>query len=366
MNGNRQIVSMQVSELDFDRKNPRLVEFDIDENSTDQDIIMVLWDTMDVRELVMSISSAGFFSHEPVIITEEHGKKIVIEGNRRLAAVKIMLDPTILGDKANAIQGIIPSDIQDLRSIPTICDTRKNIWHYLGFKHVNGPAKWSSYAKAKYIAYVHKDFGIPLKEIAKQIGDTHKTVQRLYRGLMVLEEAEKYEVFDREDRWHRHFSFSHIYTGLDKKGISSYIGLISEDAESENPVPPDKLEELGELLLWLYGSKKRKLQPLLEKQNPHLSQLDAILKDNEALAALKYIENIEIAFEVSRPSSSVLSESLYASKRSLQRAYQMIPTGYHGSQELLKTSRDIVDLANEIHNAMYRRIEANAFESEGE
>lgn len=52
---------MQVSELDFDRKNPRLVEFDIDESSTDQDIIMVLWDTMDVRELVMSISSAGFF-----------------------------------------------------------------------------------------------------------------------------------------------------------------------------------------------------------------------------------------------------------------------------------------------------------------
>lgn len=357
---------MQVSELDFDRKNPRLVEFDIDENSTDQKIIMELWDTMDVRELVMSISSAGFFSHEPVIVTKENGKNIVIEGNRRLAAVKIILNPKILGGKVNAIRNIIPSDTQDLQSIPTICEARKNIWQYLGFKHVNGPAKWSSYAKAKYIAHVYRDFNIPLEEIAKQIGDTHKTVQRLYRGLMVLEEAEKYEVFDREDRWYGHFSFSHIYTGLDKKGISSYIGLISADAESENPVPPDKLEELGELLLWLYGSKKRKLPPILEKQNPHLSQLDAVLKNKEAVAALKDIKNIEIAFEISRPSSSVLSESLYASKRYLQRAYQMIPIGYHGSKELLKTSRDIVDLAKEINSAMARKIEANSLETEGE
>lgn len=290
----------------------------------------------------------------------------MIEGNRRLAAVKIMLDPTILGDKAHIIQDIIPDDIQDLKSVPAICEARQNIWQYLGFKHVNGPAKWSSYAKAKYIAHVYRDFNIPLEEIAKQIGDTHKTVQRLYRGLMVLEEAEKYEVFDREDRWYRHFSFSHIYTGLDKKGISSYIGLISADAESKNPVPPDKLEELGELLLWLYGSKKRKVPPILEKQNPHLSQLDAVLKNREAVAALKDINNIEIAFEISRSSSSVLSESLYASKRSLQRAYQMIPTGYDGSKELLNTSKDIVNLANEIYNAMARKIEANSLETEGE
>ena len=277
-----------------------------------------------------------------------------------------MLDPTILGDKAHIIQDIIPDDIQDLKSVPAICEARQNIWQYLGFKHVNGPAKWSSYAKAKYIAHVYRDFNIPLEEIAKQIGDTHKTVQRLYRGLMVLEEAEKYEVFDREDRWYRHFSFSHIYTGLDKKGISSYIGLISADAESKNPVPPDKLEELGELLLWLYGSKKRKVPPILEKQNPHLSQLDAVLKNREAVAALKDINNIEIAFEISRSSSSVLSESLYASKRSLQRAYQMIPTGYDGSKELLNTSKDIVNLANEIYNAMARKIEANSLETEGE
>ena len=364
MNNNREIVSMPVSELVFDRKNPRLVEFDIDDNSSDQDIIQVLWDVMDVRELVMSISSAGFFSHEPVIVAKENGKNIVIEGNRRLAAVKIMLNPEILGGKGNVIQNKIPEDTQDLKSIPTICDTRRRVWHYLGFKHVNGPAKWSSYAKAKYIAHVHRDFDISLEEIAEQIGDTHKTVQRLYRGLMVLEQAERNGLFDREDRWRRHFSFSHIYTGLDKKGISSYIGLTPETEESQNPVPHDKLDELGELLLWLYGSKERELQPILEKQNPHLSQLDVILGNEEAVAALKYTESIEIAFEISRPSSAVLSEALYASKRSLQRAYQMIPTGYNGSKELLITSSEIVDLANEIHKAMARRFEDVSLESE--
>lgn len=34
----------------------------------------------------------------------------------------------------------------------------------LTFKHVNGPAKWSSYAKAKYIAEIHQKYNIELAE----------------------------------------------------------------------------------------------------------------------------------------------------------------------------------------------------------
>ena len=98
---------------------------------------------------------------------------------------------------------------------------------------------------------------ITLEDIAKQIGDTHGTVQRLFRGLMVIEQAERMKVFSREDRWRNHFSFSHLYTGLNYPGISEFIGLQAETAEERDPVPPEKKEELGELFLWTYGSKRQ-------------------------------------------------------------------------------------------------------------
>jgi ParB-like chromosome segregation protein Spo0J len=86
-----QISELPVSELHFDRENPRLVEFGIESQPRlRRKILSILWEAMDVMELVLSISSSGYFPHEPLIVTEENGKQVVLEGNRRLAALKVL------------------------------------------------------------------------------------------------------------------------------------------------------------------------------------------------------------------------------------------------------------------------------------
>ena len=157
--------------------------------------------------MVLSIEASGFFPHEPIIVACENDKNVVIEGNRRLAAVKLLLDPELADSLSLSIPRIPEEAKRALRELPVNVDTRENAWRYLGFKHVNGPAKWSSYAKARYIADVHRDYGVALEDIARQIGDTHRTVQRLYRGLMVIEQADRVKAFGREDRYNKHFSF---------------------------------------------------------------------------------------------------------------------------------------------------------------
>ena len=79
---------------------------------------------------------------------------------------------------------------------------------------------------------MHKEFKVPLSEIAKQIGYKHQTVQRFYRALMVIEQAEKARVFARENRYKPHFSFSHLYTGLDYDGIAEFVQV--KDVEDES------------------------------------------------------------------------------------------------------------------------------------
>ena len=350
-----EIMPMRVSDLAFDVKNPRLAEFDLSVNSTEAEVIWVLWEAMDVRELVLSIVASGFFRHEPLIVAQEGGKNVVIEGNRRLAAVKVLLEPTLAKNQKTDVPAIKKEAKQALEEVPTVRGTRKDAWRYLGFKHVNGPAKWSSYAKSRYIADVHRKFHIKLEDIAKQIGDTHKTVQRLFRGLMVIEEAERLGVFRREDRWRRHFAFSHLYTGLDYPGISSFIGLRPESIEGEEPVPLEKKGELRELCLWMYGSKKEKTPPVIETQNPHLRQLDAVVSNKEAVAALRSGRDLAYAFEASRPSGAVFEESLLASKRELQKARGMLSTGYDGSEELLRIAGTVATLAEDLYREMDRK-----------
>ena len=246
MTTNSLVTLIRTKDLHFDVKNPRLAEYGIDEATSERNILNILWDSMDVQELAQSIAASGFFPHEALIVAKENGKNIVIEGNRRLAAVKVLLHDPVARDTKWDVPILNSEDIERLRELPVILSKRADSWRYLGFKHVNGPAKWSSYAKAKYIAEVHRSYKVPLIEIAKQIGDRHNTVQRLFRGLMVLEQAEKAKVYDREDRFRQRLAFSHLYTGLDYEGIAEFLGLSSKEEENMNPVPKKNIKELGE------------------------------------------------------------------------------------------------------------------------
>ena len=172
---------------------------------------------------------------------------------------------------------------------------------------------------------------------------------------MVIEQAESMKIFRREDRWRNHFSFSHLYTGLDYDGISTFIGLRPETEEDQEPVPIEKKKELGEICLWMYGSKKEGTPPVIETQNPHLRWLDAVVSNKEAVAALRDGQTLTYAYEVSRPSSTVFEESLLASKRNLEKARGLLSTGYDGSEELLRIAGAVANLADDLYDEMERK-----------
>lgn len=349
-------MTMKTRDLTFDRQNPRLPEYDLGPHASEEDIVRILWEAMDVRELVMSIAASGFFPHEPVIVVKEDEKNVVIEGNRRLAAVRILLDPQLaksLDFRAPSLSLKERANLDDLPAV--VLDTREETWQQLGFKHVNGPAKWSSYAKSRYIAKVHRNFNVPLEQIAEQIGDTHNTVQRLFRGLMVIEQAEKFGVFERTDRYRKHFSFSHLYTGITYPHIRAHIGLQSAEEDQQEPVPKDKQEELGELCRWLYGSRQDGIQPIVQSQNPDLSSLEKVVGNTEALGALRAGRGLELALEAGRPPTAVFRESLLASKRELEQARASLTTGFDGSQDLLRIANEVANLADDLHAEMLRK-----------
>lgn len=351
----REIISLETDSLHFDPHNPRLAEYGIDDGLDDNTILDILWDAMDVLELIQSIAASGFFHHEALIVAEENGKNVVIEGNRRLAAVKILLHPTLAKEKGWPVPKISAAIRKSLDSLPAIISTREESWRYLGFKHVNGPAKWGSYAKAMYIAEVHRKYSVALEDIASQIGDRHRTVQRLFRGLMVLEQAEQAKVFDREDRYNKHFSFSHLYTGLDYPGIADFLGVAAKEDESVNPVPKNKVKALGELCVWLYGSKKSEQMPTVVSQNPDLRNLNTVVSNRESVEALRAGMPLDKALEISRNPAEVFESALLAAKRELTTARAYLTAGYDNSEALLKVAGTIANMADDIYAELERK-----------
>ena len=340
-----------VGELNLDPKNPRLTG-EIYSVADQEKILKRLWNEFNVSEITDSIyASEQFWSHESLIAALEDGKLIVIEGNRRLAAVQLLLS-TQLQKKigATGVPQISAKLAKSLAMLPVIKKPRNAVWDFIGFKHVNGPQEWDSIAKAEYVARVHEDYDVPLPEIAQAIGDRNATVVRLYHGLKVLQQAQSAHVFDSADRFHQRkdFAYSHLWTGLGYEGVRKFLG-ISEGSRSErNPVPKPKIPALGELCRWLYGCNKEQIEPLVKSQNPHLRQLDEALRSKRGVSALRQGLSLQQAVNASRGDTRLLLDALIAAEQNLREAKGYFSTGFNGQQEIRETVGNIHSLATSL------------------
>ncbi|MFI5159178.1 MAG: ParB N-terminal domain-containing protein [Sphingobacteriales bacterium] len=348
-------IPIKVDNLLFDNLNPRLIEFGYTHTTPQSEIIELLWDEMAIDEIVMSIKASGYFPNEPLIAIKDGQKYVVIEGNRRLTAIKAIRHPESFKDKRlNQLLNGTPQPIIDsLDKVPVIVvKSRADAWQYIGFKHVNGPVKWGSYAKAQYIAHIHNEFQIPLSNISATIGDTNLTVQKMYQGLMVINQAEKHTNFDRNDINTPKLYFSHLYTGLQLDGFKSYLGIKDAITEDPDPVPEGNLKNLEQLMFWLFGSKKLKLSQIIRSQNPDLRLLSETLLKKEAIQVLLNTKDLARAYEASLDSRAVLFDNLVLAKTSLQKAQSQISTGYDGSEDVFDLATQLVTIAEDVFFAI--------------
>lgn len=152
------IINIPIENLIFDPENPRLPETlrakkDLPEY--ERSVINWMLQFENVTELMGSIGEKGFFPAEPIlVVASENGKYEVVEGNRRLTAVKILNNPEQADKKKKSIEEILKESNADKipESIPSIIfEKRDEVLFYLGYKHITGVQSWDSLAKAKYL-----------------------------------------------------------------------------------------------------------------------------------------------------------------------------------------------------------------------
>jgi len=349
-----------VGQLELDPDNPRLVS--VSSGSSQEELIKAMWNEMAVSEVALSIAANGFFKEEPLFVIPKNPKEkdpakqrfIVVEGNRRLTAVFLLLDEGLRRRvKATDLPSINETRRKELQELPvSIYNNKEELWEYFGFRHVNGPKEWDSFSKAAYVAKVRRDYGISLDEIARKIGDQHSTVKRIYRGYVLLEQAEKMAGFNRDDRVRNRFYFSHLYTAADYTEFLEFLGTNEKDSLKDNPVPKKHLSDLKELMVWLFGSKADGKEPVVQKQAPDLGHLRSVISNRQALSALRSGRSLDRAYAISLGDSRRFQDALAAAKDALQEAKGTVTTGFKGEKDLFSDMEAIEQLVGSIAQEM--------------
>ncbi|MFC6353013.1 hypothetical protein ACFP6B_03780 [Rothia nasimurium] len=87
-----------VDVVDDLKLDPRNVRLDIPEGVPESDIIQDLFTNEKALSLVEGITKVGLLTHEVPVVLERDGQLIVVEGNRRVAALKAIQNPYLAPD----------------------------------------------------------------------------------------------------------------------------------------------------------------------------------------------------------------------------------------------------------------------------
>ena len=328
--------SVPPKDLLFDLHNPRLALELADCGDGGLSIVQAieyLNDNSDLQELITSIARNGYIPFEPLIVIAEGDKYKVLEGNRRLAAIKLILDADLRKKTGIPVNQKIEQHVLDSMKKISIykVDKAEEAVALIGFKHIKGPYKWNSFAKAQYVTKQYKN-GSSIADISQEIGDKNQTVRNLVGGLLVLEQAIEHSIFSIFDRSKSGpFGLSHLYTALGRSEYQEFLGLESgwDKSPELEPIPKDKYDELEEVLTYIYGSKSKDFPSLIKSQNPDLRRLGKSIACPAALEQIRAGENLDIAFAETEEDDAAFQKTILKALSAVNQA-SLTLTKYDG------------------------------------
>jgi hypothetical protein len=312
------VESILIEHLLLDPENPRL---NLPPNPSQNKILLQLYEEHRLEELMQSLVSNGYFDEEPLVaVPSTHkGKYIVVEGNRRLAALKLLTDETLAAKlRVRGVPEATQAQISRILAVPVkVYSKREDVLPYLGFRHITGVKEWDAASKAKYIYQLRHDSGMELSEIGERIGDTYNTTERLYLGWSLLNQAETSLGISQDDFFKFHFSY--MYDAVRMPEIKEFLGLESD----RHTLAKKDLPKLGELVTWLFGSRSHRAAPVVE-QKSQLKKLAYAVSDKKGTAALRSGLSLEDAYQETIGEREELISNLTKASRELDRAKAVV------------------------------------------
>ena len=161
--------TLAVPSLLLDSHNPRIP--DTDSKQGQRELIADLVENDKVYELGKSIVDKGYYPVEALIAVVVNGKYVIAEGNRRLAALKLLLSPDIApANAASKFRNLASrANLTAIKKVRvSVAPSREAAAPVIMSKHTQEQiAKWSTVMQAKFFKNL-VDSGLSVENVAQQ------------------------------------------------------------------------------------------------------------------------------------------------------------------------------------------------------
>lgn len=185
-----------VASLHLDSKNPRLGRETL--SRAPREIIQHLFEHDKALDVAESIATRGFFPNEPLLAVVEDNRTVVIEGNRRLAALKALREPGLLEGLLERQVERLNRRITDLQSIArvpvTIAPSRRATDRQIAGRHIGTPVlAWRAENRASFILEKLEE-GYNNDDLRDELGFTLGDIQNARQIRAIAEMARSLEL----------------------------------------------------------------------------------------------------------------------------------------------------------------------------
>lgn len=289
-----QIEFVPLNRLQLDPRNPRLTKAEQETAQSQAELLKVIDREYDPLTIAESIGEHGYFASEPMIVLDDGNDMLtVLEGNRRLAALKGLADPDVseqFKDPARwqslREEAAIPADVPVIRA-----ESRLGVAPLIGYRHISGIEPWKPLQKARFIAdLVEGEESLSFDQVNEQVGEPRSTVAALYRNRAILEQAREWGI----DTSGPEAAFGVFTAALNRRALRDFVKAPPAPQVNERAKPLPDTEEarkaLQEFLGWVFGEER------IITDSRRLRDLALVVDSPSALGVLRETRNLDDAY----------------------------------------------------------------------
>ena len=285
-------IDIKLDDILLDPNNPRFAELgeevDIvpDNRYGEEKIQKITYDRMksksfDVLELRDTIKTIGYLPMDRIVVRGwrssgmDTTKFIVIEGNRRITALKWLMELHDSGKETFTDEQLI--NFKEIHALQLNDDVAPETarWILPGLRHVSGIKEWGPYQKARAV-FILRETGCSPQEAAQSLGLATRGANQLWRSYLALEQMKKDEEYGEYAEPRLYSYFEEVFK---RPNVREWLQWDDNERQFQ------KTDRLREFYTWVIGEIGEEGEPAEPKlpEAKSVRDLGRIIDDSGAM-----------------------------------------------------------------------------------
>lgn len=244
-------ITLPLTSIFLDPNNPRFVgpdsqqvqDADIDNETVQENARLLLIRDYGVEKLRMNMEVNGYLPMDRVVVRKlMEGKYVVLEGNRRICAAKLI---TAIGMDGSHVPEEVLASVHDIPCLEYVGTETDAAWIFQGLRHITGISEWSAYNKAKLLVEQMEQEELTLTGAGKRFGLSAFGAGQWVRGYYAFKQAREDSDYIREVDERSYPYFQELFS-KSSAAVREWLEWNDDESKFKNVL------NFNEFVGWLY------------------------------------------------------------------------------------------------------------------